>query len=42
MEHDVVNTSIVNTMDLFMYFMMGFAVLAIAGVLWAAKWGDRN
>ncbi|GIW12292.1 MAG: hypothetical protein KatS3mg061_3349 [Dehalococcoidia bacterium] len=38
----MIDTSIVNTMDLFMYFMIGFSLLALAGVLWSFKWGDRN
>jgi hypothetical protein len=38
----VINTSLVNTMDLFMAFMIGFSLLATAGVLWSFKWGDKN
>lgn len=31
-----------NMMDYFMFFMIGFGVVAILGTLWGSKWGDRN
>jgi hypothetical protein len=38
----MINTAVYDTMNWFMWFMIIFALVAAAGVLYAFKWGDKN